>query len=147
MTRLIIPAQVILVFLVACATPLSESSTQEREIATLVEQYEDGIRNRDASVHERLFAPDYTYTPGNGALMGRTDHMAFTTSGAVALDTLWTEEPDVRVFGTAAVATGRWVGTGMRLNRPTQFHVRYLLVFVKRAGVWKIVAEQRTNVA
>jgi hypothetical protein len=35
-------------------------------VGKLTDEYEDGIQRRDASVHERLFAADYTCTPGNG---------------------------------------------------------------------------------
>lgn len=121
-------------------------SESERDILRLTNEYEDGIRRRDASVHQRLFADDYTYTPGNGNFMNRTAHMAFTTSGATSVETLLSEDRLVRVYGDSAVVTGRWLFTGRRNEQAvTQQRIRYLLVYIKREGRWQIVAEQRTG--
>lgn len=66
---------------VSSAPALAQSGT-ERKVLKLYKEYEEAIARRDASVHERLFADDYTYTPGTGNFMGRTEHMKFTKSGA-----------------------------------------------------------------
>ena len=127
------------------------SSTQanaEQEIEKLTTQYEYGIRLREASVHERLFAADYTYTPGNGNFMNRASHIAFTTSGTASVGTLLSEDRLVRLYGDTAVVTGRWVFTGNRGEQAVSRQgIRYLLVFAKRDGRWQIVAEQRTPLA
>lgn len=127
---------------ITAPAPQSEAG---REIARLTEEYEDGIRRRDATVHERLFAEDYTYTPGNGNFMKRADHMAFTKSGVTAVSALITEDRLIRVYGDTAVVTGRWVFTGSRGDQAaTAQRIRFLLVWAKRGGRWQIVAEQRT---
>ena len=129
---------------IALANGQPESAA--REVVKLTDEYEDGIRRRDASVHERLFAADYTYTPGNGNLMDRESHMAFTTSGATSVESLLSEDRLVRVYGETAIVTGRWVFTGTRpAGVVTQQRIRYLLVWVKRDGRWQMVAEQRTG--
>src|SRR5688500_10556836 len=135
---------VLVAFLIgAVPAPQSES---ERDILKLTAEYEDGIRRRDVTVHERLFADDYTYTPGNGNFMKRAGHMAFTTSGVTTVQDLVSEDKLVRVYGDSAVVTGRWVFTGSRGEQAvTAQRIRYLLVFVKRNGRWQIVAEQRTG--
>lgn len=124
----------------------AQQSEAERDILKLTNEYEDGIRRRDVSVHQRLFAEDYTYTPGNGNFMKREGHMAFTASGAASVDTLLSEDRLVRVYGETAVVTGRWIFTGSRGGQAvTQQRIRYLLVYAKRDGRWQIVAEQRTG--
>ena len=123
-------------------------SDAERDVLKLTTEYEYGIRRRDASVHERLFAADYTYTPGNGNFMNRAEHMAFTTSGTASVGTLLSEDQMVRLYGDTAVVTGRWVFTGSRGEQAvSQQRIRFLLVFARREGRWQIVAEQRTSVA
>jgi uncharacterized protein (TIGR02246 family) len=111
----------------------------------LNKEYE-AIAARDASVHERLFADDYTYTPGNGNFMGRAEHIKFTKSGAVAVKSLRSE--DVRVYGETAVVTGLCVGVDRRVGQEfAERRIRYILVCVRREGRWQIIAEQRTGVA
>lgn len=66
-----------LLALVSSAPTLAQSKA-EREILKLNKEYEEAIARRDASAHERLLADDYTYTPDNGNIMGREEHMNFT---------------------------------------------------------------------
>jgi uncharacterized protein (TIGR02246 family) len=130
----------------AVVLAISQSDAQ-RDVLKLTAEYEDAIRRRDPSVHERLFAEDYTYTPGNGNFMNRKGHMAFTASGAASVEWLRSEDQRVRVYGDTAVVTGRWFTRGIRDGAaPLERRIRYLLVYVKREGRWQIVAEQRTGV-
>ena len=118
----------------------------ERDVLALQKEYESAIERRDASVHERLFADDYTYTPGNGAFMDRTSHMAFTRSGAMAVGSFQSADQKVRVYGDTAIVTGRWIMTGARDGKPVNNEIRFMTVYVRRGGRWQIVAEQRTGI-
>ena len=131
-------------FLISTA---SAQSKAEQEVLKLNKEYEDGIARRDASVHQRLFADDYTYTPGNGSIMDRTEHMAFTKSGTVVVESLRSEDVRARLFGNTAVVTGLWISRDKRASDKEfrERRIRYILVFVKRKGRWQIVAEQRTG--
>ena len=132
---------------IASSSPALAQSDAEREVLKLNKEYEEAIARRDASVHERLFADDYTYTPGNGKFMGRAEHMSFTKSGAVEVKALRSEDVRARVFGDTAVVTGMWVSVDRRVGREfAERRIRYILVFVRRGGRWQIVAEQRTGV-
>jgi uncharacterized protein (TIGR02246 family) len=137
--------------LLAAAAPVTLSNAQsedERDVARVTTEYEDAIRQRDASTHERLFAEDYTYTPGNGNFMNRKAHMAFTRSGVVSVESFQSVDRLVRVYGTAAVVTGAWVTEvlGRDAEAPAARRIRYLLVYAKRDGRWQMVAEQRTKI-
>ena len=137
---------VTLLAIVSSASTLAQSGA-EREVLKLNKEYEEAIARRDASVHERLFAADYTYTPGNGNFMGRAEHMSFTKSGATVVKSLRSEDVRVRVYGHTAVVTGVWVCVDSRDGREfKEKRIRYILVYVRREGRWQIVAEQRTGV-
>jgi len=135
-----------LLAIVSSASALAQSDA-EREVLKLNREYEEAIARRDASVHERLFAADYTYTPGNGNFMDRAEHMNFTKSGTVEVKSLRSEDVRVRVFGDTAIVTGMWVSVDRRAGQEfAERRIRYILVFVRRGGRWQIVAEQRTGV-
>jgi len=134
------------VVLMMLLSTMSAQSTPERDVLALQKEYESAIERRDASVHERLFADDYTYTPANGALMDRASHMAFTRSGAVAVGSFQSTDQKVRVYGDTAIVTGRWAITGVRSGKPVDNQIRYIAVYVRRGGLWQIVAEQRTGI-
>ena len=130
------------------SVPSLAQSDAEREVLKLNKEYEEAIARRDATVHDRLLTHDYTYTPGNGKIMGREDHMSFTKSGAVEVKSLRSEDVRVRIYGDTAVVTGMWVSVDRRAGREfAERRIRYLLVYVRREGRWQIVAEQRTGVA
>lgn len=132
---------------VMASVPALAQSDAEREVLKLTQEYTEAIARRDASVHERLFADDYTYTPGNGKFMGREEHMQFTKAGALVVESLRSEDVRARVFGDTAVVTGLWITTGRRdAKESKERRIRYILVYVRKAGRWQIVAEQRTGV-
>ena len=136
-----------LLAIISSAPSLAQSDA-ERDVLKLNKEYEEAIARRDATVHERLFANDYTYSPGNGNIMGREDHMSFTKSGAVEVKSLRSEDVRVRVYGDTAVVNGMWVSVDRRTDREfAERRIRYLIVYVRREGRWQIVAEQRTGVA
>jgi uncharacterized protein (TIGR02246 family) len=128
-------------------TVLSGQVNAEQEVLKLQKEYEAAIARRDASVHERLFADDYTYTPGNGDFLDKAGHIAFTKSGAVSVDSFRSEDVRARVYANTVVITGRWVFEGTRGGRAVGRQIRYLIVYVTRNGRWQIIAEQRTPVA
>jgi ketosteroid isomerase-like protein len=133
---------------VISSAPALAQSNDESEILKLNKEYEEAMARRDARVHERLLAHDYTYTPGNGNIMGREDHMSFTKSGAVEVKSLRSEDVSVRVYGETAVVTGLWVSVDRRAGREfAERRIRYIHIYIRREGRWQIVAEQRTGVA
>jgi len=139
---------VIAVFIIVSSVPTFAQSKAEREVLKLNKEYEEAIARRDASVHERLLAADYTYTPDNGNLMGREEHMNFTKNGGLVIESLRSEEVRVRVYGDTVIVTGLFVTTGrLRGKESVERRIRYLRVYIKRSGRWQIVAEQRTGVA
>ena len=124
----------------------TRNSSAANHVLKLTIEYSEAIARRDASVHERLFAHDYTYTHGGGNIMGREEHMNFTKNGGVVVDSLRNGDMSVRMYGKTAVVTGLWVVTLRSAgNEPAKRNLRYILVYVKRAGRWQIVAEQRTG--
>ena len=139
--------RVLLIAVVAfVSSPLAlAQSKAERQILKLNKEYEEAIARRDASVHERLFAADYTYTPGNGNFMDRAEHMEFTKNGGLVVESLRSEDVRVRIYDNTAVVTGLWVSVDRRVSKElTERKIRYILVYVRRDGRWQIVAEQRT---
>lgn len=133
-----------IMFLVSFIASAQEKAKQE--VLKLTTEYSEAIARRDASVHNRLFAEDYTFTPGNGNFIGREEHMNFTKKGQVTVDSLSNQDVLVRIYGKTAVVTGLWdVVLRSGSNQAEKRKLRYILAYVKRDGRWKIVAEQLTH--
>src|SRR6476661_1899033 len=128
------------------SVPTYAQSKAANHILKLTKEYSEAIARRDASVHERLFAHDYSYTHDKGNFMGREEHINFTKKGKVVVDSLRNVDLLVRMYRKTAVVTGLWIITlRMRGNEPEKIKLRYILVYVKRGGQWQIVAEQRSS--
>jgi ketosteroid isomerase-like protein len=56
------------------------------------------------------------------------------------------EEFDVRLLGDTALLSGRTRMTGHYKGKPFTAHYRYIDIYVKRAGTWKIVSVQTSPI-
>jgi ketosteroid isomerase-like protein len=56
------------------------------------------------------------------------------------------EDFDVRVYGDTALLSGRTRMTGRYSGEPFVSHYRYIDVYVRRGGVWRVVSVQTTSI-
>ncbi|MBA3715387.1 MAG: nuclear transport factor 2 family protein [Pyrinomonadaceae bacterium] len=52
----------------------------------------------------------------------------------------------MRVYGDAAVVTGRWASKGTRKGKTFDDNERYTTVYVKRDGRWQIVSDHTSRI-
>ena len=102
---------------------------------------------RDRPTIERLIAPDWTVTHIEGQRLTRADvfQMMFGSDVTQAEPSM-VDEVDVRVFGDAAVVTGRTHARGTQAGVPYDITLRFTDVFVRRDGRWQAVASHATEV-
>jgi ketosteroid isomerase-like protein len=103
---------------------------------------------RDRATIERLIAPDWTVTHVAGQRLTRPEvfHMMFETD-ANQMEASTIDEIEVRVFGDAAVVTGRTHARGSRSGVPYDMTLRFTDVFVRRGDQWQAVASHATLIA
>jgi ketosteroid isomerase-like protein len=137
--------RVLLLALLSLALPLRGSAGEkplpavpaEAEIRALEAARRDAIQAGDRAALERIYAPDFRGVTSGGLQVGQQQAVAGllrATGKAAAMDDI-----EVRVFGSAAIATGR-----LRLtdNGGT---LRYIHVYAYREGMWRLVAGQSTD--
>jgi ketosteroid isomerase-like protein len=116
----------------------------QQDQAALVEIQQDLARawlTGDRQMLERIIAPDWTSTGPDGRTSDRARVLAqvFETGAHKILD-LKVDDVEVRVFGDAAVVTGRTRGVGEFEGAGYDVVIRFTDVFVRRAGRWQAVA-------
>ena len=95
----------------------------------------------DRAAIERIIAPDWTVTGTDGSVSTRADVLRDVFETKVHRITLvQIDDVRVRVFGDAAVVTGRTHGRGEYSSVPYDVTVRFTDVFVRRNGRWQAVA-------
>lgn len=100
----------------------------------------------DARALDTLLADDLTYVRSSGAVDGKAEYLrALGATGQYALDSLVPVDLSARVFGDAAVVTGRLI---VKLRaQPAPYTIRFTDVWARRRGRWQLVAFQATRVS
>jgi uncharacterized protein (TIGR02246 family) len=122
-------------------------SSVVRELETIEQDLVKAWVDGDREAIGRVLAPDWTVTGITGRVMTKAqvmDEMFAGTDRPIAAMTV--DDVAVRVFGDAAVVTGRTVARG---NSPgaAPVELRFTDVFVRQDGRWLAVASQGTPVA
>jgi hypothetical protein len=101
----------------------------------------------DRAAIERIIAPGWTSTGPDGSLTDRATVLAqvFET-GAHRIRRLEIDDVEARVFGDAAVVTGRTHGVGEFNDTPYDVVIRFTDTFVRRDGRWQAVASHASLV-
>jgi len=108
-------------------------------------------RAGERAAHERFWADELVYTSSNGTRFGKAEIMQGfdaaedETSGEEAEESVVNysgDNVDVRVYGTTAIVAFRLVGTPADGSEPKYYYNTG--TFLKRDGVWKVIAWQAT---
>jgi proline iminopeptidase len=131
--------------LTIAAVKAQERSTDEQQLIQLAHDWCKAYLQKDAALLDRILATDYT---GRGSL-GTTATKAEELAGvkASSLEACVNDNINVRVYGTAAVVTGRGTRSGVHNGVP--FKNRQVLwtdTYIKRDSRWQCVASQGTIV-
>jgi ketosteroid isomerase-like protein len=102
---------------------------------------------RDRATIERLIAPDWSVTHVAGQRLTRADvfrDMLESDATQIAASTV--DEVEIRVYGDAAVVTGRTHAAGVQSGAPFDVQLRFTDVFVRRDDRWQAVASHATQI-
>lgn len=118
----------------------------EREIKQIELKIAEAVLHRDVAFIDRVFANDFAYTGVHGEVKGKADIVGELKAGDLTFEVMKFDDIRVRVFGDAAVATGRAITKGRSKQGEITGQVRYTRVYIKRNNVWQLVAFQGTNI-
>ena len=116
----------------------------EREIHKLLDELAAAHLRGDADALNRIRADDMVFTAADGRVLEKTGMQS--AQGDLVLSVYAHDDVRVRVYGDAAVATGRITSEGTFRGRPSGGQTRFTRVFVERGGRWQLVANQLTNI-
>ncbi len=144
-----IPAIIITLLVVGQAmnSPASQNSKAEQEIMKANKEYDEAILRRDPAVFDRLMADDFFYTSSDGEVVTKAQELTNVKSGDTKYESAQSHDVQVRVYGDAAVVTGRWKSKGIRKSKAFDENERYTTVYAKRGGRWQLVADHTSRIA
>jgi ketosteroid isomerase-like protein len=118
----------------------------DQELRNLEGQWQEALTGRDVAILDRLMADDYVLTTVSGEVVNKARVLAEVKSANATADVRNTEVA-VRVYGDVAIVTGLVLISGKFNEKDVSTRSRYIKVYVKRQGHWRVVAAQATLVA
>ena len=127
----------------------TERVTAEQELIKLENRWNDAIVKHDRAFFDQILADDYISTNFDGSVGTKADFLEFLKSGESVMASSIVDDMKVRIYGDAAVVTGR-VTTVKELYQGKDLSGRYRWTdtWVKdHLGHWKCVAEHVSRIA
>jgi ketosteroid isomerase-like protein len=118
------------------------------DVATLTklsDAWDKAIVRKDAQAIAANMAEDFRQIDGYGNLESKESFVAGILDPKLTIDPYTVEDFEVRLYGDTALLSGRTRMTGKYDGKPFTSNYRYIDVYVRRGGAWKIVSVQITK--
>ncbi len=100
----------------------------------------------DAAALDKILADDLTHTHGGGRTETKAQFLEAIRSGTQKYEAIDYGEINVRIYGSTAIVTSEPNIRTVNSGQPSGSHSRFLHVFVKQGGTWRLVAHQSTRI-
>ena len=106
----------------------------------------EAMRTKDWAALDAALADDLTYVHSTARLETKDEHVANLKGGKPHYRGIAPRERKARVHGDTGVVTGVSEMHVERDGKEQRFTVRYLAVYAKSGGAWRMIAWQSTKV-
>jgi ketosteroid isomerase-like protein len=130
---------VVLVFGVAIPAQ-QKSGTVEQEQFQLEQDWTKALIKADVAFLDRLVAEDWVFTDPEGVVWTKAQSLAILKSGEDVITSLVPDDMKARVYGDAAVVTGRNTTKETLKGKDISGQYRWTDTWIKKAGRWQCVA-------
>lgn len=121
-----------------------EDQAVAHEVEAFREFFKRAIEKRDVHALRRFYADGFSHTHSSGRIDGKDTRIASVIAGNPVIETAPVEELLCRVFADHTI-----IVTGMSAIRDNAenrtYQLRWIAVYVKVDGDWKIAASQETR--
>ena len=119
---------------------------EEDRILDLDREWNEAYPRLDCAALDRIVADDWVCIDGTGLMITKSELLTRVASSTSFLDPYKFDEITIRIFGEAAIVTGRLSGQMRDRDGTRDVNQRYMRVYVKRNEGWQAVATQVTKV-
>ena len=142
-----------LVVFSAAAIASGQEQAAIRDQRSIVEQVIRKLDNEriqaqihaDAAALKRIYADDFIGVGPSGTVRTKPQVISDFTSGDLRFQSITTEDVRVRVYGDAAVETGRSTMVGQDKGNAVPHDTRFTRVWIKLEGRWRLVANHYSS--
>jgi ketosteroid isomerase-like protein len=129
----------------ASAGAQSAPSDAAAQILSLETEHNTAIAHGDVATLDKMTSDDYTFITPRGFLVTKAQVLKALANGEFKYEYRQIYDVKIRVYGDAAVVTGRSLYTGQNQGREQSGAFRYTRVYVRQNGRWLAVAWQATR--
>jgi ketosteroid isomerase-like protein len=110
------------------------------------DQWDKAIVRKDLAAIASNMTPDFRQIRSNGTVINREVFLRDITSPDLVIDPYTVEDFDLRLYGDVALLCGRTRMTGRYAGKSFTSHYRYIDIYVRRDGQWKVCSVQTTSI-
>ncbi len=124
----------------------AERTADVAELTRISDAWDKAIVRKDEAAVAANMAEDFRQIDGYGNLETRKSFVAGIVDSKLTIDPYTVEDFEVRLYGDTALLSGRTHMTGKYDGKPFESNYRYIDIYVRRNGAWKIVSVQITKI-
>lgn len=130
----------------AASPPQGPSSGQaEQEVRELELRRFKALTDQDTAALDQILSDDLTYTHSSAHVNTKATYIASIRSGELKYVSIVPDELKVRVYGSAAVITGRAEFKSESHGQAATMQLRFTDTYVRQNGRWQMVAWESTR--
>jgi ketosteroid isomerase-like protein len=99
----------------------------------------------DAVALDRIYSDDFIGVGPSGTVRTKPQVISDFTAGDLKFQSITTDEVRVRVYGDAAVETGRSTMDGQDKGKAVPHDTRFTRVWIKQQGRWRLVGNHYSS--
>lgn len=138
-------AWILCVLLIQTASGIAPQSPGTAELTRLEDVWNEAHRRGDADALDRLWADDFVAAVPGMRAFTRAEALDMVRSARIRFERYETSDLHVRLYGEAAVVTGRLRRTRTTTAGTTDDSWLFTKVYVRLEGRWKVVAFHASN--
>jgi ketosteroid isomerase-like protein len=116
------------------------------ELTRISDAWDKAIVRKDEAAVATNMAEDFRQIDGYGNLESKKSFVAGIVDPKLSIDPYTVEDFEVRLYGDTALLSGRTHMTGRYDGKPFESNYRYIDIYVRRGGTWRIVSVQITKI-
>ncbi len=128
------------------STPTEDRAHLVRALTVQADEWDKAIVRKDRAAIERNMADDFRHIDGQGNVETKAPFVDDLVSPDLQIDPYTVDDLDVRIFTDVALLSGTTRMTGKYQGKPFTSHYRYIDIYVRRNGQWKIVSVQISKI-
>ena len=128
----------------AAGASAARNATARRQLEALTPKVLDAERTHDAAFLDKLFTPDYAVMNSAGQVLDRAQALERVRSTAVNFTYMHSDIVDVRIYGDVGIVIEHTRVKGVAHARSFDRLLRFVRVWVKQRGMWRIAYVQGT---